>query len=1051
VKTARVILLVGCAFSPAVGQQASDTASKLLLKPERTITFNTTEGTWTSLDVSPDGQTIIFDMLGDLYTMPITGGKARAITQGMPWDEAPRFSPDGKRIAFISDRSGSDNLWVMNVDGSGLRAITKETYSALGSPVWHPDGKYIVARYLPGTSTGGSRWASFNRMEQRMYHVDGGNGMGLVTGAITTSGAFFAPDGKKLYYSVHAGAFGYDLQVGRFQVASYDMATGQTTSLTNRRGGGLRPIISPDGRYLVFATREHKETGLRIRDLRDDREEWLALPVQRDGQTGYTLNDVFPGYAFTPDSRTVIVTANGKITRVDVATKKATVIPMSVHVEAKLAAFTGTTYKLDDGPFNAKQLRSVNASPDGRSIVFSAVGKAWVMDVADRKPRRLTNGTGAEYDPSFSPDGKWIAYVSWSDEGIGHVWKIPAAGGAPSRITSASGYYVQPRWSPDGTRLVYLGGSGREGRPGESGMTSLFWIASECPSEGCTETHKIANGVSQGTAVTVSRDGTRVYYVGGGTLQSARFDGTDVRSHLKMGGFGGALVPSPDERWVVVQNRYDLYLVPLVAAGDKIPSVEPSGGELPVQRVTNTGGIAPMWSPDGKTLMWTWTNHFFRASLDEILAKKELGSWKPEDIEISLSVPRDIPQGAVVLRGARIITMKGDEVIAKGDILIENGRIKAIGRSVAVPRGAKAIDVSGKTIVPGLVDVHSHPGGAAPIAEQSWPHAAQLAFGVTTQLEVSGSPQEFANAERIEAGSMIGPRSFAVAQAIGEADGPFTTQEEADQIVRRYKAMGAASLKDYALPLRTQRQRIVQAARTAGINATNEGYGDFKLDMSYVFDGYTGWEHALYVVPVYNDVAQFVGKARTTYTPTLIVGYLSGMTYMSRHFDPHNNEKLRRFMPPDDIEEIIRHGEVHHDEDFDQPLTARGARDIVRAGGSVGLGSHGNVKGLGAQWELWLLQSGGMTPLEALRCATLFGARAIGYGDDLGSLEVGKVADLLVLDKNPLDDIANISTIRYVMKGGTLYEGGTLNRVWPTPVKFLGFWWTADEQAKPKQ
>jgi imidazolonepropionase-like amidohydrolase len=172
---------------------------------------------------------------------------------------------------------------------------------------------------------------------------------------------------------------------------------------------------------------------------------------------------------------------------------------------------------------------------------------------------------------------------------------------------------------------------------------------------------------------------------------------------------------------------------------------------------------------------------------------------------------------------------------------------------------------------------------------------------------------------------------------------------------------------------------------------------------------------------------------------------------MEKHFDPHDNPKFRRFTPPDVLEQNIRHGEVHHDEDFDQPLTARGARDIVRAGGSVGLGSHGNVKGIGALWELWLLQSGGMTPLEAIRCATVFGARAIGYGDDIGSLEPGKVADLLVLDKNPLDDIMNVGEIRYVMKAGTMYNGSTLDRVWPTTTKFSGFWWTADVAGKPKR
>ncbi|HWQ03432.1 MAG TPA: amidohydrolase, partial [Candidatus Nitrosotenuis sp.] len=481
------MLTTALLLPPATAQQAAQEqkpeAQKekkeegLPLKPTRKIEFTTDEGTWMSLDVSPDGKQIVFDMLGDIYLLGVAGGEARRIAGGMPWDCEPRYSPDGKHIAFISDRSGSDNLWIMNADGTNPRGVTRETDWQLGSPEWTPDGNYIVARKLGPYPTpddfirGVALW---------MYHKDGGRGVELVRGRGATtinSGVSFSPDGAKMYFSSHAEAFRYDADLGRFQVHVLDRETGEINRITSEYGGGLRPVISPDGRWLVYATRHDAQTGFRLRDLQTQEEKWLAYPTQRDDQEGFAQNDVLPGYAFTPDSSAVIFTGGGKLRRVEIANRRITTIPFAAKVELELGPRIRAEYKIDDGPLTARQMRWTNASPDGKQIVFSAVGKIWKMDLPSGKPQRLTSSSLREYEPVFSPDGKWIAYTTWSDAEGGHLWKIAASGGEPVRLSAAPAYYSLPRWSPDSEKMLFVMNSARGWLTSDSAdVRQLRWM-----------------------------------------------------------------------------------------------------------------------------------------------------------------------------------------------------------------------------------------------------------------------------------------------------------------------------------------------------------------------------------------------------------------------------------------------------------------------------------------------------------------------------------------------------------------------------------------------
>ena len=1042
----------------------------LPLKPARKIEFTTDEATWMSLDVSPDGSQIVFDLLGDLYLLPVAGGEAKRITSGLPWDCQPRFSPDGKEIAFISDRNGSDNIWRVEVASGKLTQVTKETEWQVGSPAWSPDGEYIIARKFgvyPGPNDflrGIALW---------MYHKDGGKGVEVVKGRGETtinSGAVYAPDGKTIYFSSHADRFRYDAPPGRFQVHSFDVKTGEIRSLTAEYGGGLRPVVSPDGRWLVYASRLDAATGLRIRDLKTLEDHWLARDIQRDDQQGFASNDVLPGYSFAPDSKAVVYTAGGKIHRVDVASHAVRVIPFSAKVELDLGPRVRTEYKISDGPLTVRQMKWLGQSPDGKALVFSAVGKLWVASISGpggekgttltaEKPRRLTNsaaGGDREYEPVFSPDGKWIAYVTWSDANGGQLWKIAASGGTPVKLSPAAAFYAHPAWSPDNSKIAFIHGSAEGWLAGsEADLLELRWM----PANG-GDSHFIVGPVRGEQAPVFSGDGERIFYMDqappppGGqdatparVLKSIRLDGVDAQSHLRFEGIQVEAVPSPDGAWVALHDKQDAYLVAFPKAGTSVVNIGLKEGAVPVKRLTTEGANYLAWADGGKTLTWSYANRFYRVSRDAVLNQEKREDWKTQEAEVKLEVPRPLPSGKVLLKGARVITMKGEEVIERGDVLIENNRIAAVGATgtLSGAAGAKVIDAKGKTIIPGYVDIHAHLGAKHDVVtDEEWSYAANLAYGVTTTRDPSiDSNQVFAHGEMVEAGELAGPRIYSTGYPMITLFASVQSQEDADNVVKRFKGIGADSLKVYMQPRRIAREWLAIAAAKYGANITAEGGGDLKLDLSMVLDGFTGVEHSLPVVPIYKDVIQLEAQAKTTYTPTLIVAYGGpfGQIDQRQKMDIHADQKVRRFTPHEVVDERGRWRTLVVEDEFIYPQIAKGAAEVVRNGGNVALGSHGEQQGIGAHWELWMLQSGGMTTWQALHCATMLGAESIGLDKEVGSIEPGKLADLQVLNSNPLTDIHNSRDIQYVVKNGVVYDAATLDEVWPVEKKFPESYW----------
>ncbi|MCH8141984.1 MAG: PD40 domain-containing protein, partial [Proteobacteria bacterium] len=464
---------------------ADEKKSDLPLEPTRTISFETDEATWLSLDVSPDGHTLVLEILGDLYTLPIEGGDAIPLTMGMQFDSQPRFSPDGQKLTFISDRDGKENVWIMGIDGSGLKKLSKGgDQIEFASPTWSPDSSHVV---VSRTSWG------LRTFELWAYHVDGGKGVQLTKAKAAKNtpsnqrsnslGAVYTPDGKYLYYARKNGGFGYNVNFPMWQIARRDLTSGLEDILTLAQGSAIRPLLSPDGKQLVYGTRFEHNTGLRIRNLETGEDKWLVYPIQRDDQESRFTRDLLPGYAFTPDGTSVIYTAEGGIRRVAIATGAVTEIAFTAKVEQGLGPRLHFPHRLGVGPVKSRMIGDPALSPDGTKVAFSAFARLYVHEFASGTSEVVSPEGLTSFQPTWSPDGRNLAFVSWSQEG-GHIWRMRAGGGRARMLTEYSAYYTSPAWSPDGKRIVALRATSyermyREGDFGQPVGADVIWLPAD--------------------------------------------------------------------------------------------------------------------------------------------------------------------------------------------------------------------------------------------------------------------------------------------------------------------------------------------------------------------------------------------------------------------------------------------------------------------------------------------------------------------------------------------------------------------------------------------
>jgi hypothetical protein len=718
-------------------------------------------------------------------------------------------------------------------------------------------------------------------------------------------------------------------------------------------------------------------------------------------------------------------------------------------------------------------------SKDGKYLVFVSWtpvgGQVYKVAAAGGPVQQLTKAPALYQNPVFDNDGNRIVFLRSKaqkykqafepgyDDGEEELCWVPATGGEIGLICKAEGrnnpHFVQ------GQDRIYLDN-------GNGDLLSIKWDG--------TDEKTIAHITGITTyGLTIYKHG----YPDMGDnclLSEAAAEATEVSQPSN----ADVITMSPNGKRVVAQINNEIYMATIPETGKTvtISLADAGNAAFPARKLTVLGGEFPFWEADGKKVHWSLGNAHFvydvdaaqafddsmkvvkkreadslskvkkdtavrsdsaiaRAKKDSTAKPKETPSYKAIETAVKVYYQRDMPQGVMLLKGARVITMDSVAgVIENGDVLVENNRIKAVGPSgsLSVPANARVVDVGGKTIVPGFVDTHAHMWPQWGLHKnQVWKYAMNLAYGVTTTRDPQTATTDVLTyGDEVDAGAVFGPRVYSTGPGVGFWDYNVKDSAQAEDILRQYsKYYNTHYIKMYLTGNRQMREWIIMAARHQQLMPTTEGGLNTKLNITNLLDGYPGHEHAIPIYPLYNDLVRTIAFSQMCVTPTLIVSY--GGPFAENYWweteNPYHDAKVQYFMPYEEIAGKTRRDKAGWFMPEEQvfPKHARSMKAMVEAGSLAGIGSHGEFQGIGYHWEMWAMASGGMKPMDVLRVATILGATGLGLDHDLGSIRVGKLADLVILDKNPLEDIRNTNSVDYVMKNGRLYEGTTCNEIYP--------------------
>jgi Tol biopolymer transport system component len=1023
----------------------------LPMQAARNISFETSEGSLLSLDVSPDGDTLVFDMLGDIYTLPVTGGEASRITSGMAFDAQPVWSPDGESILFVSDRSGAENLWLMDASGSNVRQISLyDDNPVFVSPEWAPDGEsLLVSRY----------WADRNAYELWQFQPVAGD-MGEVLrstrpkdgGEISVSslGAQYAPDGSGIYLaSLSEGEPEFNA-ISAWSIVRLDPETGEESVILPADVTGesavprFRPAISPDGKSLVFGERREGVSQLSVIDLQSGAVRALA-EVDADMVLAALTNDAIARFDFSPEGNEVYVNRQGRIDRVPLDGGEVQAVAFTAEVSQELGPLGRHPAALEEGPVRARLIQSPELSPDGKTFAFTALGRLFVQGSEDDQPRLVPTGGAPGFHPSWLADGSALAFVSWTKAEGGDVWISPQSGGPPRKLSTEAAFYTHPVFTPDGSAIIAVRSSAEARR--RTYMEYGQWREAELvlmPLDGAPP-RVLASGRMGGTPHFAADPGEVLISTGEGIEAVALTDGAR-RLVAKAVGAGwyfaegpaaaDDLRVSPDGQWALAQIAQQLHLYRLGAPGETFDLSNPGGAHV---QLTDIGADYFGWSESGDEIYWSLGATLRRIYLADVAFDRGDAETSARRIDISVTAERDEPQASVLLTAASVVPMDDraapGKVLENTDILITDGRIVRIAPSGEISPGpdVAVVDVRGAYIIPGLIDAHYH---VADIRRDVldfdvWGLKTNLAYGITTVFDPSSlSIDMMTYQDLVEAGDVLGPRLFTTGPAVFDFN-DFRSRDEVAAVLRRYKDYYRLSnLKQYRTGNRRVRQWVAEVAEELGLAATTEGALSYRFGLTAILDGFSGVEHGIPPIDQYRDFVELLARSGTSTTLTLMIthgGIPADRLFIERD-DAFNDPKYAAFVPEWFRDMRFRNVPVAPMCDYTFGRIGASALSVHRAGGLVGLGAHGDIPGLGTQWELQAYVEAGWSPGEALWAATMGSAAMIARDHALGSLEAGKRADLVILDANPLADIRNTLAIRQVMKNGRLYQSDTLKQ-----------------------
>lgn len=973
----------------------------LPMKPDRFYNIKTDEGSFMEIDVSPKDNSIVFNLLGKLFLMNEKGGVPLQLTHGMQWDSHPVFSPDGNKIAFISDRSGADNLYVMDLNGKNIQTITRHNeYDSKSSVEWMSSGNAL-------------------RDSDSIYDLEGEfarKTRGWTRGSILDDRGYVIYDNFLRLFDLENDS------IDTIMCVNESMPT--------------QPVISKDGKYVAFVNlstprevRNSKEyvtrNCLNVYDLKT--KDFLFKK-----EIGHHLQFI-PRFSFDNSNENIIIGYDGKIHRINVKSHQDTVIPFTANIQLEAAPLVYNQNRLSTDSLELKYMRYPQMNNSKNKLYFSTLARIYEYDFESGNNRQLVEVDHGQFFPRLTKNGEEIIYSSWDNKEKGFIWSYNIRKKKLDTILNKTGLYKYIEVSEDGKYVAFIEGSRNYQRNLESFAEGTLKVLNRKTGEITIpeiEEIRFKNRLIF--------NGLDLYYMEFNAPQKylMKLNIKEPGCISKIANFDADIyqaVISKDLKYLAYKKKNALYLSGI--AGKEFPIDIKM--DRKVIEVSNQGAMDFYFDEATGELIWFNGNSLFRINPENILEECDSGQCSPQyinshSVKIKITKPIQTNREILALEGARLITMNGMEIIKNGTVIIEKGRIKSIGNTgeIQVPIAAERLDFTGKTIIPGFIDLHAHHDAPPDVlVDQYSKMLMDLAFGITTMRDPAGKPNMQAYAELAQTGKIKASRLIPFF-ALGHPHFEITNYNDALSWVKREKQRGALFIKIHDIWSRRIRQWLIMAARTENMNITGHAaYSNFttSLNASAFLDGITGIEHAIRIGRMYNDLIKLIAKSQTWFT-------LAGISEFDNHSKFRNFfesgtedvEIFKEWNEGESLKKFINHQDKISGNDSEAASYFQNSVAIAKNVGNIGIGSHTDTPGLPYHWEIWQHEEQGLSKHKVLEIATMGGATAMGLQQDLGSLEVGKIADLVILNDNPLDDIEHTANVHTVIKNGIMFEAEDL-------------------------